>query len=104
MGVVSLVLFAAFIARQVTARNPMVPLAIFRSGVVSGSNAVHALLSAGFLSCFFLGSLDLERVLGFGPLAIGVAFLPVAVVMGGFSVRFSAQPTPTTCATSCCRC
>jgi EmrB/QacA subfamily drug resistance transporter len=91
MGVVALVLFAAFMARQVTARNPMVPLAIFRSGAVSGSNAVQALLSAGFLSFFFLGSLDLERVLGFGPLAIGVAFLPVAVVMGGFSVRFSAQ-------------
>ena len=52
---------------------------------------MQALLSAGFLSFFFLGSLDLERVLGFGPLAIGLAFLPVALVMGGFSVRFSAQ-------------
>jgi EmrB/QacA subfamily drug resistance transporter len=91
MGVVALALFGAFIARQATARTPMVPLGIFRSGAVSGANAVQALLSAGFLSFFFLGSLDLERVLGYGPLAIGLAFLPVAVVMGGFSVRFSAQ-------------
>jgi EmrB/QacA subfamily drug resistance transporter len=91
MGLVALVLFAAFIARQATARTPMVPLRIFRSGTVSGSNAVQTLLSAGFLSFFFLGSLDLERVLGYGPLAIGLAFLPVAVVMGGFSIRFSAQ-------------
>jgi EmrB/QacA subfamily drug resistance transporter len=91
LGVVALALFGAFVARQATARTPMVPLGIFRSGVVSGSNAVQALLSAGFLSFFFLGSLHLERVLGFGPLAIGLAFLPVAVVMGGFSVRFSAQ-------------
>jgi MFS family permease len=68
----------------------MVPLRIFRSGAVSGSNAVQALLTAGFFSFFFLGSLDFERVLGYGPLSIGLAFLPVAVVMGGFSVRFTA--------------
>jgi MFS family permease len=90
-GVVAVLLLAGFIARQATARTPMVPLRIFRSGVISGSNAVQALLSAGFLSFFFLGSLYLERVLGFGPLKIGLAFLPVAVVMGAFSARFSAQ-------------
>src|SRR4029077_7737333 len=33
----------------------------------------------------------LQRVLGYGPLDIGLAFLPVAVVMGLFSIRFSAQ-------------
>ncbi|TMF17114.1 MAG: MFS transporter, partial [Chloroflexi bacterium] len=44
-----------------------------------------------FLGFFFLGSLDLERVQGYGPMAIGLAFLPVAVVMALFSVRFSAQ-------------
>jgi MFS family permease len=90
-GMVAVVLLAAFIARQATARTPMLPLRIFRSGVISGSNAVQALLSAGFLSFFFLGSLYLERVLGFEPLKIGLAFLPVAVVMGAFSARFSAQ-------------
>src|SRR3989440_1801464 len=63
IGVVALVLFAAFIARQVTARNPMVPLAIFRSGGVSGSNAVQALLSAGLLTFFFFCSVVLVRVL-----------------------------------------
>jgi MFS family permease len=45
----------------------------------------------GFLGLFFLGSLDFERVLGYGPMAIGLAFLPVAVVMALCSVRFSAQ-------------
>ncbi len=91
VGLIAVVLLAAFIVRQATAATPMVPLRIFRSRVISGSNAVQALLSAGFLSFFFLGSLYFERVLGFGPLAIGLAFLPIAVVMGGFSVRFSAQ-------------
>ena len=34
------------------------------------------------LGFFFLGSLNLERVLRFGPMEIGLAFLPVAVGMG----------------------
>jgi MFS family permease len=38
---------------------------------------------------FFLGSLYLERVLGYSPLQIGLAFLPVTVVMGTLSVRYS---------------
>src|ERR1700738_2711117 len=83
-GLVAVLLLAAFIARQATARKPMLPLRIFRSSVISGSNAVQALLSAGVLGFFFLCSLYLERVLGFGPLKIGLAFLPVAVVMGAF--------------------
>jgi len=37
-----------------------------------------------------MASLDLQRLLAYGPLEIGLAFLPVAVVMGLFSVRFSA--------------
>jgi nitrate/nitrite transporter NarK len=47
-------------------------------------------MSSAFLGFFFVASLDLQRVMGYGPMAIGLAFLPVAVVMGLFSVRFSA--------------
>jgi MFS family permease len=38
---------------------------------------------------FFLGSLYMERVLGYTPLQIGLAFLPTTVVMGTISLRFS---------------
>ena len=38
---------------------------------------------------FFLGALYLQRVLGYGALEIGLAFLPVTVVMGTLSVRYS---------------
>jgi EmrB/QacA subfamily drug resistance transporter len=89
-GVVSIALLGAFIVRQALARNPLLPLRLFRSVTLSGANAVQALMSAAFLSFFFLASLDLERVLGYGPLALGLGFLPVAFVMGLFSVRFSA--------------
>jgi EmrB/QacA subfamily drug resistance transporter len=90
IGLVAVALLAAFVVRQARASRPILPLRLFRSPILSGANAVQALLSAAFLSFFFLASLDLERVLGYGPLALGLGFLPVAVVMGCFSVKFSA--------------
>src|SRR5882762_344428 len=90
-GAVSLALLAAFVIRQARGRNPILPLRVFASRNLSTANVVQALMSSAFLGFFFLGSLDLERVLNYGPMAIGLAFLPVAVVMGLFSVRFSAQ-------------
>ena len=44
---------------------------------------------AGMFGMFFLGSLYLERILGYDALQIGLAFLPVTIVMGTLSVRFS---------------
>src|SRR5438128_1464295 len=91
LGAVALGLLGAFVVRQARGRNPILPLRLFRSRSVTGANLVQGLMSTAFLGFFFLGSLDLERVQGYGPMAIGLAFLPVAVVMALFSVRFSAQ-------------
>jgi EmrB/QacA subfamily drug resistance transporter len=91
LGALALALLAAFVARQAFASNPILPLRIFASRKLSAANVVQALMSAAFFGFFFVASLDLQRVLGYGPMAIGLAFLPVAVVMGLFSVRFSAQ-------------
>jgi len=90
LGAVSLSLLAAFLVSQARGRNPILPLRLFGSRTLSGANLVQALMTSSFLGFFFLASLDLERVLGYGPMAIGLAFLPVAVVMGLFSIRFSA--------------
>jgi fucose permease len=38
---------------------------------------------------FFLGSLYLERILGYDPLEIGLAFLPTTIIMGTLSLRYS---------------
>ena len=91
LGAVAMALVAAFVVRQARGRNPILPLRLFRSRMVTGANLVQGLMSVAFLGFFFLGSLDLERVMGYGPMALGLAFLPVAVVMALFSVRFSAQ-------------
>ena len=89
LGAGSLMLLGGFILRQRTARNPLMPLRIFSSRNVTGANLVQMLSAAGMFGMFFLGSLYLRRILGYGPLQIGLAFLPVAVVMGALSVRYT---------------
>jgi predicted MFS family arabinose efflux permease len=83
------VLLGGFLLRQRTARNPLMPLRIFSSRSVAGANVVQVLGTAGMFGMFFLGSLYLRRILGYDPLQIGLAFLPVAVVMGVLSVRYT---------------
>jgi MFS family permease len=65
------------------------PLRIFRSRNVSGANLVQILGVAGMFGMFFLGALYLRRVLGYDPLQTGLAFLPVTVLMGTLSVRYT---------------
>jgi EmrB/QacA subfamily drug resistance transporter len=89
LGAVAVGLLVAFVVREATARNPLMPLRIFRSRNVSGANAVQVLSVAGMFGMFFLGSLYMERVLGYEPLEIGLAFLPTTVVMGTISLRLT---------------
>lgn len=82
-------LMLAFLVREATARNPLVPLRVFRSRNVSGSNLIQALAIAGLFGMFFLGVLYLQQVKGYDALGTGLAFLPVTLVMGLLSVRYS---------------
>ena len=72
------------------------PLRLFRSREVTGSNIVMALLVVGLFGLFFLGALYLQRVLGYSPLQVGLAFLPSTVVMGATSLKFSMRFAPRT--------
>ncbi len=89
LGTISIALLIAFVARESRASNPLIPLRIFRSRNVSGANATQALMVAGMFGVFFLGSLYMQRVLGYNALKVGVAFLPVTIVMGTLSLRYS---------------
>jgi EmrB/QacA subfamily drug resistance transporter len=89
LGALAVALLAAFVAREATAATPLMPLRILRSRNLAGGNAIQALGAAGMFGTFFLGSLYLERVLHYDALQIGLAFLPVTVVMGTLSVRFA---------------
>ena len=46
---------------------------------------------AGLFGMFFLGALYLQRVLGYDALEVGLAFLPVALLIGLLSLGFSAR-------------
>jgi EmrB/QacA subfamily drug resistance transporter len=91
LGAGSLALLAAFIVREATASNPLVPLRIFRSRNVAGANLIQALFVAGMFGMFFMGALYLQRILGYSALETGLAFLPSTIVMGTLSIRYS-QP------------
>jgi EmrB/QacA subfamily drug resistance transporter len=89
LSLLTLTLLACFIVREATAANPLVPLRIFKSRTLTGANLIQALSASGMFGIFFLGSLYLQRVLGYDALQIGLAFLPTTVVMGLLSVRYS---------------
>jgi EmrB/QacA subfamily drug resistance transporter len=89
LGAGSLVLLAAFIAREATARTPLIPLRIFRSRNVTGANLVQVLTVAGMFGMFFMGSLYLQLVQGYDALQIGLSFLPITIIMGTLTGRYS---------------
>jgi EmrB/QacA subfamily drug resistance transporter len=90
LGAVAIALVGAFVARQARIANPLMPLRLFRSRNVSGANLVQAFLVVGMFGMFFLGALYMQRILGYGALEVGLAYLPVTLVMGTMSFRFSA--------------
>jgi EmrB/QacA subfamily drug resistance transporter len=91
LGAVAVALIVAFVVREARATTPLIPLRIFRSRIVAGANLVQALTVAGMFGMFFLGALYLQRVLGYSSIEVGLAFLPVAVLIGAFSLGLSAR-------------
>jgi hypothetical protein len=92
-GGFSVALLTVFVVRQATVVEPLLPLRLFRSREVTGANAVQGLLVVGMFGTFFLGALYLQNVRGYGPLQIGLAFLPATLVMGVMSLRLAAAVT-----------
>ena len=93
LGALSVALLAAFVVRQARARTPLMPLRILRSRNVSGANVVQMLMVAGLFGMFFLGVLYMQRVLGYDAIETGLAFLPVAVLIGALSLGVTPRLT-----------
>jgi predicted MFS family arabinose efflux permease len=90
-GGAGVALLVGFLARQATAANPLMPLRVFRSRDVSAANLIQMSLVAGMFGVFFLGALYLEHVLGYDPIQIGLAFLPLALGIAAMSLGVSAR-------------
>ncbi|MGW0117758.1 MFS transporter [Streptomyces sp. NPDC003327] len=91
LGTLALALLAGFLVRQATAANPLMPLRVLRSRSVAGANLVQMLMVAALFSFQILVALYLQKVLGYGAAATGLAMLPAALVIGAVSLGVSAR-------------
>jgi len=84
-------LMVVFLVIEARTGNPLMPLALFRLRNLVVSNIVGILWAAAMFAWFFLSALYLQLVLGYSPLAVGLAFLPGNLIMGVLSVGLSAK-------------
>ncbi len=87
----SLALLATFLALESRLENPIMPLRMLRLRMLMGSSLVRGLLGTGLFSAFFLGSLYLERVLGYDAIQTGLAFIPLTLAIAAMSMGLSAR-------------
>lgn len=87
---ISIVLLAAFIARQRRIEKPLLPLGVFRKPNVVWSNVLQVVIVTGLWSFFFLYALYLRNVMHYDALGTGLAFLPITLAIGILSVGPSA--------------
>jgi EmrB/QacA subfamily drug resistance transporter len=83
-------LLAAFTFYESRARDPMLPLVLFRRRNFSAGNVETFAMYAGLAIVFFFLVLFLQQIGGYTPLKSGLATLPVTVVMFVLSRRFGA--------------
>jgi EmrB/QacA subfamily drug resistance transporter len=88
---IAVVLLAVFIAIEARVEHPLMPLGLFRLRNVATANVVGVLWAAGMFAWFFISALYLQRVLGYAPFQVGLAFLPANLIMAVFSLGLSAR-------------
>jgi EmrB/QacA subfamily drug resistance transporter len=74
--VLAAVLLGSFLVIETRSPEPLVRLSIFRIRSLSTANLTMFLVASGMFAMFFFNTLYIQRVLGYGPLKAGVAFLP----------------------------
>jgi EmrB/QacA subfamily drug resistance transporter len=94
-----LLLVAAFIARELRAPEPMLPIRFFRSrAFAAGNGAIFFTFASLFGAVFFFAQM-LQTALGYGPLDAGlrlipwtITFITVAPVVGALADRLGERP------------
>ncbi|MBD0419138.1 MFS transporter [Streptomyces sp. TRM S81-3] len=92
-------LLAGFVLYSTRAKNPMLPMRLFRSRAFSGINAASLLMFLGMFGSIFLLSQYMQGVLGYSPTEAGLRMLPwtgmpmlVAPIAGILSDRIGGRP------------
>ena len=90
--VLSAVLLSSFVVIELRSKAPLVRLSIFRVRSLLTANVVMLLVACGMFAMFFFNTLYIQRVLGYGPLEAGLAFLPFTagvMVSAGLAAQFA---------------
>jgi len=87
VGVAALLLF---LWQERRARDPMLPLSLFRRRNFAAGNGATLMVYAGLGAATFFLPVYLQQVAGYRPIAAGLALVPVTVVMFALSRRFGA--------------
>jgi EmrB/QacA subfamily drug resistance transporter len=89
---VAAVLLVTFVVIELRAKAPLVRLSIFRTRSLTAANVSMLLVASGLFAMFFFNTLYIQKVLGYGPLDAGLAFLPFTagiIVSAGLASRFT---------------
>jgi EmrB/QacA subfamily drug resistance transporter len=76
----SLVLIVLFVIVERRQQRPMLDLSLFQKPAFAGASIVAFSVSASMFAMFLYLTLYIQDVLGYGPLAAGVRFLPITLV------------------------
>ncbi|MEU9432569.1 DHA2 family efflux MFS transporter permease subunit [Streptomyces sp. NPDC048252] len=97
------VLLVGFVLHGLRAKNPMLPMRLFRSRAFAGINAASLLMFLGMFGSIFLLSQYMQGVLGYSPTEAGLRMLPwtgmpmlVAPIAGILSDRVGGRPVVAT--------
>ncbi|MFF7891293.1 MFS transporter [Streptomyces sp. NPDC007907] len=92
-------LLVGFILYSTRAKNPMLPMRLFRSRAFAGINAASLLMFLGMFGSIFLLSQYMQGVLGYSPTEAGLRMLPwtgmpmlVAPIAGILADRIGGRP------------
>lgn len=71
------------------ARDPLMPLSLWRNRSVTGASVVSALLTSAIFAVFYSTTLYMQQVLHYSPLRTGLPYVPF-----GLSILIAAAPAP----------
>jgi EmrB/QacA subfamily drug resistance transporter len=88
----AIALLVAFVVVELRVKAPLVRLSIFRTRSLLTANVAMLLAMSGMFAMFFFNTLYIQRILGYGPLKAGLAFLPFTagiMVSAGIASQFA---------------